>query len=166
MKTLLGSVVFLLFSGGAFAADKDYTSEDGKYAVSFLAKARYRSGSIKESGITSPFIEAKVKDNYQKVMHFDLPEAARDVATDKLFDGGVDGEVNKTKGKLLSSKDLKWGPDKLPARDFVLEIGKHTTRYRIIRNDLRFYILIAGGPDEYGTGDEAKAFFDSFELTK
>ena len=165
MKLAAPACLFLLVAT-ATAADKDFTSQDGKYAVTFHAKAKYVSGSVKDGGLVAPFVEAKVGENTQKVMHFDLPEVARGLETGKLFDGGVDGEVRKQDGKLLSSKDFEWGPDKLPARDFVIAVKKRTTLFRMIRSGDRFYVLIAGGTDDFHTSDAAKAFLESFEITK
>lgn len=166
MKLLAAPACLFLLVATATAADKDFTSEDGKYAVTFHAKAKYKLGSIKDNGLVAPFVEAKVGENVQKVMHFDLPEVARGLESGKLFDGGVDGEIKKGDGKLLSSKDFEWGPGKLPARDFVIEVKKRTTLFRMIRNGDRFYVLIAGGVDNFHTSDAAKAFLDSFEITK
>ena len=166
MKLLAAPACLFLLVATATAADKEFTSEDGKYAVTFHAKAKYKLGSIKDNGLVAPFVEAKVGENVQKVMHFDLPEVARGLETAQLFDGGVNGEVKKQDGKLLSSKDFEWGPDKLPARDFVIAVKKRTTQFRMIRSGDRFYVQIVGGPDDFHTSDAAKAFLDSFEITK
>ena len=72
-------------SATATAAEKDFTSEDGRYAVTFHAKAKYKLGSIKDNGLVAPYIEAKVGDNVQKMMYFDLPEVARELETEKLW---------------------------------------------------------------------------------
>ena len=167
MRTGLALAVLAFFAMPTPAADEpNFTSEDGKYEVTFLAKMKYRSGVLKEGGIASPFIEGVANENRLKVMYFDLPEAVREVEPKKLFEGGEEGEIKRVKGKLVSSKDGKWGPDKLPYRDFVLTINDQTFRYRILLVDLRIYIIIAGGPKEFGTGKEAAKFIDSFQITK
>jgi hypothetical protein len=165
MRSAIALVAVLGFALGVSAQDRKYESEDGRF------KAAFPGGKPKESNkdsgnITMYTIGTEVKGRAFLVMYADFPDAVKQVPTKTLFDGAEKGAVKENGGKLLSSVDMTFGKDKLPAREILVKKDNNIIRTVMILNDTRLYLLIAGGPDSFATNKEVYGFFDSFEITK
>jgi hypothetical protein len=76
---------------------------------------------------------------------------------------GVKGSAGKSVGDETATE---FGPDKWPSREFVVDKGKQRTRMRVVLRENRLYQLAVIGSADFVGGNDAKRFFDSFELTK
>lgn len=144
---------------------KAYASKEGKYKV--LLPGKVEAKSVKVGGTTRTTATAAAgKDRAFGVGYSDLPfrvttEKAKEILKDLT-------EPLKDKGaKVTYDKELKVGPDKLPAGEYLVEIPAGTfTRQRTIISGNRMYTVIAVGPKEFVTSKRADRVFESFEVTK
>jgi len=97
----------------------------------------------------------------------DMPEKVTMIPLKQFMDGATDGAVKNTSGKVLSSIDFKFGPQKYPARDIIIEKDGNKIRSQMILVKTRFYVLVtggAGGEKDFATTEEADRFFDTFKI--
>jgi hypothetical protein len=81
----------------------------------------------------------------------------------------LEGVVNGVKGdgKLLTINDTQFAEGKLPAKSFLIEKSKQQyVKGVVLVNDGRVHQVLVIGPRAFVDGKEAKAFMDSFKLTK
>lgn len=79
------------------------------------------------------------------------------------------GVVNGVKGDgtVVNSNDTQFGEGKLPAKSFLIDKSKQQfVKGLVLLNDGRVYQVLVIGPKAFVNGKEAKAFMDSFTLTK
>jgi hypothetical protein len=69
-------------------------------------------------------------------------------------------------GKVVSTKDTTVGPDKIAAREAIIQQPKNFLRVRSTIVGKRLYQVIAAGPKDFVTSKDADKVFDSFEITK
>lgn len=151
------------------AKAKKYTDKEGGFAVTFPGKVTKQTKKVE-----SPAGELEIKlaihagaDNTAFIIIYNnMPEGTKDADPKQVLDGAQQGALQK--GTLVSKKDVKFGPDKLPAREVVMD---NTTngmelRFRIlmILTGDRLYQVLVGGADEFGDDPKAKEFIKSFEL--
>jgi hypothetical protein len=165
MRTFIATVVLLSCASIAVAEDKKYVSKDGKFTIDFggdePTTLKQKAGDI-ELSITT----AKQGTLGLVVIYSDLPE---DTIKNKKPKEILETSQKALKFKVLDSKDIEFGKDKLPARELTATTDdKEPVRLRItmILADRRLYQLIAAGPKDATESKEADAFFKSFEITK
>lgn len=163
---VLGLVAFA-GAPGARAAEP-YKSAEGKYAVRFPAAPKVTTQTAKtavgELTVTTATY-ATADGNVYMVSYTDYPTAVKPENQAALFDGVRDGV--KGTGKLVGDvKESAFGPDKLPAREFVVDKGRQRVKFRLILRDERLYQVATVGTADFATGKDANLFFESFELTK
>jgi hypothetical protein len=172
MRAALLGVVFVLGGGSALAQPKGvYSSEEGKYSVKFpgepkvsTKKTRSDLGELKVVIATY----ATADGNAYMVSYTDFPAAAtKPENRGTLYDGVRDG-VKGRDGKLVSEKEIEFGPDKLPGREVVVDKGKGKQRvkFRVVLRDDRLYQVLVTGTTEFVGGKDATRFLESLELTK
>ena len=172
MRVALLGVVFVLGNGLVLAQPKEaYTSTEGKYSVKFpgepkvsTKKTRSDLGELKITIATY----AMADGNAYMVSHTDFPAAAtRPENRGTLYDGVRDG-IKGRDGKVVSEKEIEFGPDKLPGREVVVDKGKGKQRvkFRVILRDDRLYQVLVTGTTEFAGGKDATRFLESLELTK
>ncbi|MCS6863528.1 MAG: hypothetical protein RMJ56_00015 [Gemmataceae bacterium] len=159
---LLGS--WLLTS---FAADKDkYQSKAGKFAIQFPAGEKVVTDTKKAGGnIDMHFAVVEKNGQTYIAMYMDLPEAAKEVPSKTILDGAEKGSVSQGGGKVESSKDIEFGKEKLPGREFVTDKDGTKVKTRVIIHKTRVYIIVVGGSNDFITREGTK-FLDSFEITE
>jgi hypothetical protein len=98
------------------------------------------------------------------VSYFDIPEASAKPGTeDKRLDNARDGAIASSKGKLKREKSLLL--DTYPGREITIEIegkGLVAVRLYVVRN--RLYQVMAVGPSDLVTSQDAQKFLGSFRL--
>ena len=157
------------------AAWKKFTSEEGRFVVSFPGKPKAQSQTINTSAGKFKSKTHILKSNIASYMvsYFDLPLASDDPATSKvLLDGGRDTALANMKGKLKSEKEITL--EGYPGRHTVAEIdgGVINARTYVVKN--RIYQVMVVTPvfeDMSAEGVElfnsfVDKFLDSFELAK
>jgi hypothetical protein len=162
------ALVALAAAQGARAAEP-YQSPDGNYKVRFPKEPKVTTqtprtdvGALQVTVATY----ATSDGNVYMVSFTDFPAtAAKPENHASLFAGVIEGV--KGTGKVAGEiKETPFGPDKLPAREFVVDKGKQRVRVRVILSGVRLYQVAAVGTADFATGKDATLFFDSFELTK
>src|SRR5205823_5041715 len=111
-------------------------------------------------------VYATSKGEAYTTAYHDIPGGKRpDDQVKDLLAGVVNGV--RGEGKLLTSDDTQFGETKLPAKSFLIEKSKQqSVRGLVLVNDGRVYQVLVIGPKAFVEGKEAKAFTDSFALTK
>jgi hypothetical protein len=99
------------------------------------------------------------------VSYFDIPEASAKAGTeDKRLDNARDGAVASSKGKLKREKSLLL--DTYPGREVTIEIeGKGLVMVRLYAVRNRLYQVMAVGPSDLVTSQDAQKFLSSFRIT-
>ncbi len=168
----LGLTLVALSLAGPIAAGQPLpdpvVSAEGKYGVRFPGKPKSSTAPVKtDVGTltvhTSSF--ATTGGNVFLVIYTDYPPPPlRPEATEALLNGVRDGLTKD--GKLRSDQPAAVGPTKTPGREIVVDKGAHQLRYRVVLNGNRLYQVGVLGGMAFVDGPEAKAFLDSFEITK
>ena len=161
MRLLLTSAVLVVFVADTSADEpKPYTSKTGKFTATFPDGKEPKKSERDLGNVIQYGFQVETKHRAYDVTYFDLPAA---VESKKLFDLSEKGAVGKN--KLLASREITFGKDKLPAREILIKTDTILLRMVMILNDQRLYLLTVGGPDDFTTSKEAFAFFESFSLT-
>lgn len=170
MRHVLAAAVVVCAALTAGAADEEkYTSKEGKFTVRFPKGAKVVKTDTVKTADGSELHRIAAADGKEKVymvMYGDLPDSVKNVPAKTLLDTAEKGGVERIKGKLVSSKDIELGKNKLPGREFVVEKDGNKLRNRTFLVDARLYTVIVGGTKDFATTKEATAFLDSFEITK
>lgn len=149
------------------AADKDkYQSAAGKFAIQFPAGEKIFTDTKKAGGNIDMHFAVVEKDGQTYIaMYMDLPKEAKDVPPKVILDGAEKGAVDQSGGRVESSKDIEFGKNKLPGREFVTDKDGAKVKTRVIIHQTRVYMLAVGGSQEFLTQEGTK-FLDSFEITE
>jgi hypothetical protein len=167
MRQILTALVVL--AGAAFtcaADDEKYKSKDGKFEIQFPAGTKVEKDTKKTGGIDMNFAIGKDGEKAFIAMYMDLPAAAKDVPAKTILDGAEKGSVSQSGGKVDSSKDIEFGKNKYPGREFVADKDGNKTKTRVIIVETRVYVIAVGGPKDFATTKDGTKFLDSFEITK
>jgi len=170
MRATLASLAFMAFGGIALAQPRAaYSSSEGKYSIKFPGepkattnKTKSAVGELKVN--TATYVTTDT--NVFMITYTDFPASAtKPEHHGTLFDGLRDG-LKGREGKIVSEKEIEFGPDKLPGREVVVDKGKQRVKSRIILRDTRVYQVAVMGTANFVDGQEATGFLDSLELTK
>lgn len=161
-------VVALLALGTASGAQPKqvFKSAEGRFAVRFPGEPKVQTKTEKTAvGELKLFSATYATSDYHiyLVSYTDFPTGAtKPENRGALFDS-VREAIRTRDGKLVGAeKELEFGPDKLPAREFTVDKGKQRTRYRVVLNGTRLYQQGAIGSAEFVSGKDVAAFFDTF----
>ncbi|QJW96130.1 hypothetical protein [Frigoriglobus tundricola] len=172
MRPILVGIILAAYTTPALADHERYTSDDGKFAADF-------PGAPKVTAKTTPSAVGNLQVHVATyansdgstfmVSYTDFPDpATKPDNLGTLFDGIRDG-VKGRDGKVVGEeKTIKFGPNKLPGREFTVEKdkGKQRIRYRVVVRDRRVYQVAVIGSQDFTSGNDATAFLATFELTK
>src|SRR4051794_20821737 len=114
MRATTGVLAVLVGCLFAAAADEKYASKDGKFAVAFPKAAKVDATTQDVGALKTHLFAAKDGDKSYTVMYLDLPDEAKAAPAKTLLDNMEKGSVQKSGGKLVTSKDLAFGKHKLP----------------------------------------------------
>ena len=167
MRATLGLIALAFVLTAATAADDKYTSKEGKFKVAFPKAAKVVTKQQDGGkGTKMNLFVAEQGDRAFVVMYMVLPDAVvNELSAKTLLDGGVKDWPKKGE-KLVSTKELEFGPDKLPGRDFVVEKPGGKYRVWMVLNERMLYVVSAGGKGEFAGGNEAAGFLESFRIVK
>ena len=144
-----------------------YGPKGGGYTVAFPDRPKEETKSVKTAAgelKVHSATYATADGQVYLASHTDFPAGA--IKPDDLpamYDR-VQGDLKGKDGKLVTTKDLKVGEAKLPAREVVIDRGKTQARFRLVAKGDRLLQLAAVGPGPFVTGPEATAFLDSLKL--
>lgn len=146
-----------------------YESSAGRFSVRFPGPPKETNQLAKSQlgDLTAHTAAYALSDgNAFMVSYMDFPEdAAKPEDSGKLFDGirkGLQGDD----GKLIDQIEVKVGAAKHPGRDIEIEKDRKRMKFRVVLRDGRIYQVAVIGTPSFVKGKDAKAFLDSFELTK
>ncbi len=169
------AAVLLAASGASAQEEKDgwvkHSAADGAFTVSFPGKPKVteKKGSslatvkdvraeAKKDGVefTAGFLQYSemFAEKFDALDPADFAKRQRE------------GTVKRTKGKVLTEKDITVGGGKRPGFELVIEVGpKAFIRQRTVYSKGRLYqLLVTGETREAVTGAAAERFIDSFRL--
>ena len=172
MDVRIGAVAGLLVGAALCrAADepkpdlKEYVSKEGKYEV--LLPGAVETKTTKIGGTTFTTVTAEAgKGQAFAVGYSDLPGPITAGAAEEVLRDVT--EPLKEKGaKVIHDKALTVGPDRSPAREYLIESSAGTfIRQRAVIAGNRMYTISAVGPKDFVTSRVADRVFESFEVTK
>ena len=149
-----------------------YSSDEGKFSVRFpnAPKVTEQTAKTAVGDLTVTVAVYANSDGSTLMVSFtDFPDAATKTENHATLFNGIRDGIKGNNGKLVGDeKNLTFGPDKLPFREFVVDKDKPKQRIkcRVILRDNRVYQLVVIGTADFTGGKEATAFLESFELTK
>jgi hypothetical protein len=169
-RSWLVPVIIVLMTAPLAAQRGDkYEPSGGRFSVRFPGQPKESNQAAKSTIGELKVVTATYADssgNAYMVSYTDFPEgAAKPEAGGKLFDGVRDGLVGKD-GKVHDDSEAKVGSDKHPGRDIEIEKDKKRMKFRVVLRDGRLYQVAVIGTPSFVKGRDAKAFLESFELTK
>jgi hypothetical protein len=147
---------------------KAFSPEDGAFAVQMPGTPTEFKKTIQTPNgpvevlvfeLAVPASEGKIAVGYSE-----FPEASVKPGTeDKRLDNARDGAVASSKGKLKREKSLLL--DTHPGRELTIEIeGKGMVVMRLYAVNNRLYQVVAVGPADLVTSQDAQKFLTSFHL--
>lgn len=167
--------VMVLIPATLFAQDlasatfEKFTSKDGKYTVMFPGKPQLQQQNAKtELGDiqVNMNIVAIGNDVAFIVGHNDYPDKVKSADPAKLLEGARNGNKGAD-GEIVTDEAIKFGPDKLPGRRFLIKKpGDMYMRNMIILKGTRLYQVMMIGKKDVVTSKESEKYYKSFELTK
>ncbi|MBY0513331.1 MAG: hypothetical protein K2P78_05405 [Gemmataceae bacterium] len=164
---LAGALLAAAGLASAQPAGEAFRPKDGGFAVSFPGKPKENTQSARTAVAELKVYTATVATpdgNVFLVSYTDFPkDTVKPETRAALYDGVREGL--KKDGRLVSEKDLTLGPDKLPAREVVVDKNKQVARFRVVARGDRLFQVAVVGTDEFVNGKDAAAFLDSFEIT-
>jgi hypothetical protein len=168
-RSWLVPVIIVMLAAPSAAQRRDkYEPSGGRFSVRFLGPPKESTQTAKSQLGDLKVVTATYADssgNAYMVSYTDFPEgAAKSDASGKLFDGVRDGL--KKDGKFIDENDVEIGTDKHPGRDIELEKDKKRMKFRVVLRDGRLYQVAVIGSTSFVMSRDAKAFLESFELTK
>jgi hypothetical protein len=165
---MIGLVALFLGCSIAMAADAKYTHEDGKFKVAFPKGKKVEKTTQDVPGDLKNYM-FMVTDGEKVyiVTYMDLGDkGVKAVGAKKLLELTEGGVVTGSKGKLVKSSEIKFGNDKLPGRDVLIDLNGNLMHYGIVIDGQRMYMFGVAGSEEFATSKDGEAFFKSFEITK
>jgi hypothetical protein len=144
---------------------QEFTSTDGNFAVLMPGSPTYekKSQPTAMGPIDMHMFTIETRQNAYIVMYSDYPEMILKAPADKVLDGGRDGAVANTKGKLVSDQSLSL--DGFPGREFVIEIpGKGLMKLRAYLVRQRLFQVMAVGTEEKIEHEDTARYLTSFRL--
>jgi hypothetical protein len=149
-------------------AEKKYTSKEGNFSVQFPAGAKVKTKDQEAlGGITLKITTVDADMKAYAVITTMFPAGAlKTIPAKAIFDGAEQGAAGKSGGTKVSTKELEFGTEKFPGREFVVEKEGKYIRTQMIIADPKLYVITVAGPKDYVTGKEGTAFLKSFEILK
>jgi len=155
-----------LASTASPAAWQEFSSTDGNFAVQMPGTPSYekKSQNTALGPIDMHMFTLNIKrDAAYMIMYSDYPEIVTRAKPDDLLDGGRNGALANTKGKLLGEQNISL--DGFPGREIVIEVpGKGLMKLRafLVRQRL-FQVMAVGTKDKIDHEDTAK-YLTSFRF--
>jgi hypothetical protein len=145
----------------------DYTSKEGRFAVSFPGPPKEERHTVKTPAgpLTTTTVIARLnRAAVCTVAYHDVSDAAVKASTaDQRLNLLRDGAVQSLQGKLLSEKKVE--RDRFPGRELLIELPDQAVyRTRVYVAGARVYQVVVKGPPEAVTSQEADRFLDSFHI--
>lgn len=148
------------------ATDGKYVSKDGGFSIRFPAGAEVKTKTQDAPGGLKMVMAIAEQDKKSHVAMFMAlpPGTLAAVPAETILDGAAKGALQKSGGKEVSQKDFAFGKAKHPARELVVDKDGMIVKTHIIVADPKVFVLVVGGPGEYGSSKAATAFLKSFEI--
>jgi hypothetical protein len=167
-STVLSALVIVAITATVRAEEK-YESKDGKFNITFTDKPKETTKEIPTAIGKITLYMTTVEAGKDKVFiatYNDYPDAVSKSPPQDVLKGVRDGAKGKD-GKVLDDKEITFGDDKIPGREYTLQKGTLFHRYRVFLNGTRLYNVgyVAPTKDDLSS-KEADAFFESFKITK
>lgn len=156
-----------LFSAiNAPAAWQEFSSAEGNFAVLMPGTPSYeKNGQSTTLGpIDMHMFSLNIKrDAAYMIMYSDYPEIVTRAKPDDLLDGGRNGALSNTKGKLVSEQNMSL--DGFPGREIVIEVpGKGIMKLRAFLVRQRLFQVLAVGTKEKIEHEDTVKYLTSFRL--
>jgi hypothetical protein len=153
MRAGLGVAVVLLAAGGCAPKGEVFTSEEGRFRVSFPGKPAVEAG---KASLTTP--PGTLTVTWEK--------AKEGVSDAERLDAAADEAVSAVKGKSRWRKKLPLAGDEKAGREVLVESaeGALIMEVRLYVHKGRLYRLTAAGPAWWIESAEARLFLRSFEV--
>jgi serine/threonine-protein kinase len=148
------------------AAWQEFSSAEGSFAVLMPGTPSYekQSNGTALGPIDMHMFTLNIKrDAAYVIMYSDYPEIVTRANPDDLLDGGRNGALASSKGKLVSEQNMSL--DGFPGREIVIEVpgeGLMRVRMFLVRQQL-FQIMAVGTKEKIDHEDTAK-YLTSFRL--
>jgi len=164
MLTGAGRNIFSSIS--APAAWQEFSSADGNFAVLMPGTPSYekKNSTTALGPIDMHMFTLNIKrDAAYLIMYSDYPEIVTRAKPEDLLDGGRDGALSNTKGKLVGEQNMSL--DGFPGREIVVEVpGKGLLKLRVFLVGRRLFQVMAVGTREMVEHEDASKYLTSFRL--
>ena len=156
----------LLSSTTAPAVWQEFSSTEGNFAILMPGTPSYekKNSTTVLGPIDMHMFTLNIKrDAAYLIMYSDYPEIVTRAKPDDLLDGGRDGALANTKGRLISEQNMSL--DGFPGREIVIEVpGKGLMKLRAFMVRRRLFQIIAVGTKEMVEHEDAGRYLTSFRL--
>jgi hypothetical protein len=173
-RMIVGLFSTLALAVCAWATDisefKSFASTEGGFTVSFPGQPEQSTSTFKAplgNVELHVFRAARNKDKELYTLTYnDIPNAQiNGDGPEKVLDAARDGGIEATHGKLIKETKVALA-NANSSRDLEIEIQGATTYSRMILAGNRLYVIMSYPDGSKGSTDRAKAFLDSFKLTR
>lgn len=149
---------------------KKYESKDYQFKLAFPGKPTLTSLDA-TSDVGKLTFHMTIWDGEDKaviVSKVDYPVDVKTFNAEQALDKGIVGAAKNAAGPAQDIKKTTFGPNKLPARTFVVEKVKDQIwgRNLLVMRGTRLYHVIVMGDKKYIHSKDADVIMASFEITK
>lgn len=170
VRSVLATVGLALLAAPVVGRDDDdepakFAPKGGKFAIAFPEKPKETRKTLKSDAGDIKFYQALSADKSGNVFSAGYMQFPIEISEDQhaeLFDGFLMGVAGD--GEILSKKNGKFGEDKLPMRDAVVERDGKFVRLRMIIFEDRMFFMLLLGTEKFVKGKSATEFINSFEI--
>jgi len=156
----------LLSSVNAPAAWQEFSSAEGNFAVLMPGTPTHEKTSTNTAvgPIDMHMFTLNIKrDAAYMVMYNDYPEIVTKASPEALLDGGRNGALANTKGKLIGEQSISL--DGFPGREIVIDVpGKGLMKVRAFLVRQRLFQVLAVGTKEKIDHEDTAKYLTSFRL--
>ena len=146
----------------------EFASKEGKFTVTFPDKPKSGKNKIPvgDTEVTIYRETLEFEGCAFIVAYNDYPEGTLDPKPQTVLENVRNGNLGET-GKIIDETIGKFGPDKLPMREFTFSKDKVFYRNRLVLDGDRLYqVMVVAEKEKDLTTAVADKLFDSFILDK
>ena len=146
-----------------------FTSKEGKFSVMFPGKPELQKqkAATEVGDIQITLNIVAIGNDVAFIVSFnDYPDAVKNADPAQMLEGARNGNKGKD-GEIVEDDEIKFGPEKLPARKFLIKKpGGIYMKNLIVLKGTRLYQVMLIGKKDVVESKEAEKYYKSFEVMK
>ncbi len=164
--TDIGKTMVVKFTAGSKPVWQEFSSPEGNFAVLMPGSPSHEIKQVKTAlgALDMHMFSREIRRSAYIIIYSDYPEIITRAPADKVLDGGRDGAVANSKGRLISEQYITLDGGHA-GRELTIEVPeKGTLKVRAYLVGRRLYQIMVASPKDLADSEENIAFLRSFKL--